>query len=339
MGANGNEEGEKRILRDGLSIIAGCKSRTGDIWEAHFGAAAIASYFFARDNRLDEATARRVRSEAAAMVARYGGNSGGEGAEPRVGDACLPSREAERMVMEALDRSIDGLHWVGHNVIYAAMSLLAIRELGGWGTRADIEGIAELIRAFERTIPGRSWIGHTASDGKKMNVDEDVSLPVIEDASQLSAFVLSELASVRTIYKAEAHHDLLGHMLTFSHALNVLHDLGYRDEFRRGIGPILKLAKALRASRNLGEKEAIALYSPVDRLPLAKAERSERLPTEPEYWVEDFGRHDWDFGHVFKFPFSFYDHLNRLPAGSIPEAVDRFRYLIIDNLSGTGSIK
>lgn len=33
------------VLKDGLSIISQCKKETNDIWHAHFGAAAIASYF------------------------------------------------------------------------------------------------------------------------------------------------------------------------------------------------------------------------------------------------------------------------------------------------------
>ncbi|TCW46225.1 hypothetical protein EC917_12878 [Bacillus thuringiensis] len=35
----------KTVLRDGLSIISQCKKQTNDIWHAHVGAAAIASYF------------------------------------------------------------------------------------------------------------------------------------------------------------------------------------------------------------------------------------------------------------------------------------------------------
>ncbi|MEC2628050.1 hypothetical protein P9X08_32035 [Bacillus cereus] len=35
----------KGILKGGLSIISQCKKETNDIWHAHFGAAAIASYF------------------------------------------------------------------------------------------------------------------------------------------------------------------------------------------------------------------------------------------------------------------------------------------------------
>ena len=44
------------ILRDGLMIISSCKKETGDIWQAHIGAAAIGSYFFVKSNNLSRRT-------------------------------------------------------------------------------------------------------------------------------------------------------------------------------------------------------------------------------------------------------------------------------------------
>lgn len=44
----------KSVLKGGLSIISQCKKQTNDIWHAHFGAAAIASYFFIKDNNIEE---------------------------------------------------------------------------------------------------------------------------------------------------------------------------------------------------------------------------------------------------------------------------------------------
>lgn len=58
-----------------------------------------------------------------------------------------------------MEYTIDELHWVGHNVIYAALSLLAMKELQKWGNNQAIEGITDLILSFQKTIPGRSWIG------------------------------------------------------------------------------------------------------------------------------------------------------------------------------------
>ncbi len=40
-------------------------------------------------------------------------------------------------------------------------------------------------------------------------------------------------------------------MLTFSHAINILYDLGHIELFQRGIKPLLKLVYVLRKSRNL----------------------------------------------------------------------------------------
>ncbi|WP_223260556.1 hypothetical protein [Paenibacillus ihbetae] len=40
------------ILADGLTILSQCRRETGDIWQAHYGAASIAGYFFAKANRL-----------------------------------------------------------------------------------------------------------------------------------------------------------------------------------------------------------------------------------------------------------------------------------------------
>lgn len=312
---------DKRLLDDGLTIVSQCLGRTGDIWEAHVGAAAIAGYFFAEDNGLAEETASRIAAEAAEMVRRYG-----PGPRERTGRD-VPADEAERTILDALAASIDELHWVGHNAIYSALSLRAIRELGGWGTAAEIEGIAALVRSFAKTIPGRSWIGYSAGEVKRMKPADEDGFPVIAEPKQLSAFVLGELSAVKTIYHAEAHHDLLGHLLTFSHAINALYDLGHATFFERGVPAVLVLAKALRVSRDLDPSKTIPLRSPADRLPLTPAARAERLPVEPEFWEADYARRDWDFGHLFKFPFSFYDHLGRLDA-PMPDAVENFRYVV-----------
>ncbi|MCU5572989.1 hypothetical protein OCA42_24390, partial [Bacillus cereus] len=58
----------KSILKGGLSIISQCKKETNDIWHAHFGAAAIASYFFMKDNNIDEETARNMYSQTRMML-------------------------------------------------------------------------------------------------------------------------------------------------------------------------------------------------------------------------------------------------------------------------------
>ncbi len=312
-------------LIDGLRIISYSKNITGDIWEAHFGVAAIAAYFFIKENSLSSGTENRIQCQVEEML---GEKSFANLSYPT---SKIHREQAETLILESLSSVIDELHWIGHNVIYAALSLQAIRELNGWGTESEIQDICALIESFKRTIPGRSWLGYTASEVKRVMINESDEFPVIRNAQQLSLLVLNELASFRTIYKAEAHHDLIGHMLTFSHALNILFDLGYISYFERGISPLLKLVKVLRATHDLEPEAVVKLNSPVDHLPLAQATRSEWLSLEEEYWRVDYKHSDWDFGHVFKFPYSFYNHLSRAGV-AMTHAVENFRYIICSEL-------
>lgn len=316
---------ERELLEAGLTIIARCKSRTNDIWDAHYGAAAIAAVFLARDHRLRAETSELVLREAEAMLAAHRHLL--PVPERAISERRLSCQEAETHILNALALTMGGLHWVGHNCIYAAMGLLAIRELGD-ASAADVSGMVALIRAFERTIPGRSWIGYTAAEVKRLQVEEGM-FPPIGTPAELSELILGELASYRVIYSAEAHHDLLGHMLTFSHALIILHDLGHAELFRQGLPGLMKLVVALRASRDSEAENGhgMILNSPVDRLPLVPASRSEWLPTEPEFWRKDHAADDWDYGHAFKFPFSFYHHVNAA-AFCPPGATENFRYIV-----------
>ena len=54
------------------------------------------------------------------------------------------------MIIKSLEQTIDELHWVGHNVIYASLSLLAMKELQKWGDNQVIEGITTLILSFRK---------------------------------------------------------------------------------------------------------------------------------------------------------------------------------------------
>ncbi|WP_053374499.1 hypothetical protein [Paenibacillus sp. FJAT-27812] len=311
---------DKRILEDGLSVISTCKKETGDIWHAHFGAAAIASYFFVKDNNLGVELGQNVFSQSRAMIANNGATSKYNRLRSNV-------EEAETVILGALDHTIDQLHWVGHNVIYSALSLLAIHELNGWGSDDDLSGISELIRSFEKTIPGRSWIGYSASEVKRLEITEEDNFPRIDDANALSLFVLEQLSDFKVIYRAESHHDLMGHMLTFSHALNILYCLGHVSYFKRGLPPLLKMIKVLRSSRHVNPGDEVKLVSPVDQLPLQQSARAEFLPDEQKFWTKDHSESNWDFGHVFKFSFSFYDHARRVESGRT-SYFESFRYII-----------
>lgn len=314
---------DRRLLEEGLRVIVSSRERTGDLWHAHYGAGAIAAYFWVRENRLSSLAAGSVTAEAKAMLRKHGVDQEPQSARGEI----LEREEAEARITEALDRTIGELHWVGHQAIYGALTLKAIRELDGWGTEQDIERMVELIDSFEKTIPGRSWLNTTVKEIRSLKIDDTDEFPRIEGPEQLSRLILDELGAFPAIYQAESHHDLIGHMLTYGHALNILHELGYPALFHKGIPPFLTMIKALRLSREaVSEDGQWTLQSPVDVLPLVPAERSTALPHELEYWHTDRRSRDWNAGHVFKFPFSFYHHTRN--GNSFPESWENFRYII-----------
>ncbi|MED0949041.1 hypothetical protein [Bacillus mobilis] len=310
----------KTVLKSGLSIIAQCKRQTNDIWHAHFGAAAIASYFFIKDNNMEKEITRNMYSQTKRMLNKQNLGEIIDNKEE------IDFQSAEKMIIESLELTIDELHWVGHNVIYAALSLLAMKELQKWGDNQEIEGITNLIFSFRKTIPGRSWIGFTTKEVKQLSIKEEIESE-LRNPEQLSTFILKELSQFNIIYRAEAHHDLIGHLLTFSHAINIMYDLGHRDIFQRGIRPLLKLVYVLRASQNLTFNSEITLHSPIDCLPFVDAKRAHILPTENQFWLKDYGAFDWDFGHIFKFSYSYFDHIKRAPKYK-DITLEKFRFVI-----------
>ncbi|PGO21702.1 hypothetical protein CN984_28280 [Bacillus cereus] len=311
---------DKSVLKGGLSIISQCKKQTNDIWHAHYGAAAIASYFFMKDNNIEEEIARNMHSHTKMMLNKQNLDEIIDSKEE------IDFQSAEKMIIKSLENTIDELHWVGHNVIYAALSLLAMKELQKWGDNQAIEGITDLILSFQKTIPGRSWIGFTTKEVKQLSIKDEIQSE-LRNPKQLSKFILNELSEFKIIYRAESHHDLIGHMLTFSHAINIMYDLGYKDIFQRGIRPLLKLVYVLRASKKLMLNTEINLYSPIDHLPLIESRRANVLPTENQFWLKDYSEFDWDFGHVFKFSYSYFDHIKRTPEYK-DITLEKFRFVI-----------
>ncbi|MGZ7149515.1 hypothetical protein [Bacillus sp. BC08] len=311
---------DKTVLKNGLSIIAQCKRQTNDIWHAHFGAAAIASYFFIKDNKMEEEITRNMNSQTKRMLNKQ---NLGEVIDDKEE---IDFQSAKKMIIKSLEHTIDELHWVGHNVIYAALSLLAMKELQKWGDNQEIEGITNLIFSFRKTIPGRSWLGFTTKEVKQLSIKEEIESE-LRNPEQLSTFILNELSQFNIIYRAESHHDLIGHLLTFSHAINIMYDLGHRDIFQRGIRPLLKLVYVLRASQNLTSNSEITLHSPIDCLPLVESKRAHILPTENQFWLKDYGEFDWDFGHIFKFSYSYFDHTKRAPKYK-DITLEKFRFVI-----------
>lgn len=139
---------DETYLVKGLTSIGRCKENTGDIWQAHFGSAVIAAYFFSLENRVPDKVELRIASQVDSMISRH--QEAFQPVYPRG-----KSGASDRRIAEALEGTVDRLCWVGHNVIYTSLTLKALRQVPTAATPELIEGVATLIRSFEKSIPGR----------------------------------------------------------------------------------------------------------------------------------------------------------------------------------------
>jgi len=75
----------------------------------------------------------------------------------------LPRERAQEgliaAIPEALSNNIDQTRESGHNVIFAAIALRALRDHPQYATPSLVEGIRKLIEGFNRAGPGRGYYG------------------------------------------------------------------------------------------------------------------------------------------------------------------------------------
>jgi hypothetical protein len=70
-----------------------------------------------------------------------------------------PHPERAGSIAEALSRNIGALRQSGHNVIFAALALKALREHPSHATSEIVTGICRLIAGFDGEHPGRLYFG------------------------------------------------------------------------------------------------------------------------------------------------------------------------------------
>ena len=162
---------------------------------------------------------------------------------------------------------------------------------------AMVDGLGALIRAFD-TIRFGVYIVGKGKRVDEMGLSPDDDLPSGSEPHDLVTMVFSEFLKFEKIYDLDVHKAQVGHLITHGHALVELADTGYSDLYSAGVTPLKIKVKLLR--------KAQTFRAPVK---WKACEASELDPREPSYWRKDFDRSDC--GHVFKYPFSFHNLIDR----------------------------
>jgi hypothetical protein len=265
---------ESRLLLLGLNALA--RAHTLDYFvDGHRGAGMVSAHFLCVDNDLDPPARARIAELIELNWA----------ASP----LCRPFPDAKpepdriQEIGAALVAGGEVLRQVGHNAIFAMLAIKAFRQMPDAATPQRIDGVCALIRSMT------PW--------RDIDPDPDVDPPEFADTVAASRFILREANAAIDRFLGFGQ-GFAGHMLTFGQALVELAAMGdvpwaesCRTAFR-------KYVTVTRRGPEPDEKRR------PDHPPSALR------PTSAAYW-KNRGDKSLGIGHVFKYPYAWYDLLQR----------------------------
>ncbi|MAR09663.1 MAG: hypothetical protein CL681_06780 [Blastopirellula sp.] len=277
---------DNRLIRLGINALARAPDKNY-FADGHRGAAMISAHMMCVNNRFDNAASQRI-------VELFDLNW----AKTKL---CQPFPEGDRVedATQQVGRALaDGrgvLRQVGHDAIFAMHAIKAFRLAPETATPERVAGVCRLIRAF------KPW--------RDVKPDDQIQPPPFADTTAASQFILQEASDAIDRYVGFGQ-GFAGHMLTFGQALVELAAMGdvewaesCRTAFRKYVTVTRKGPQA------------------DDRKIKPHAFRKLR-PHDPQYW-KDRGDQAVGLGHVFKYPYAYYDLLARAKAPDLAAEWDR----------------
>lgn len=265
---------DRRLVMLGLNALARAHEMNY-FADGHRGAAMVSAHLLCVDNGLDEQVASRINELFDLNWAST--------------KLCGPFPEADpdpRGIEKVGMALADGggvLREVGHNVIFAMLAIKAFRMIPEAATPQRVDGVCALIRSF------KPW--------RDIEPDADVNPPPFSDEAAASQFILEEASAAIDRFVGFGQ-GFAGHMLTFGQSLVELAAMGE-----------VEWAESCRTA--FRKYVTVTRQGPdADSRPIADHKPSPLRPTDSEYW-ERRGDKAVGIGHVFKYPYGYYDLLRR----------------------------
>lgn len=281
---------DQGYLVKGLNGMARAKG-----WfDAHWGAGVLAGYYLCHDNNLDNATKSAIKRQLDTVIATH--------SERFLPFADQPSdKSLIEEVPDALRLAIEGgsrAH--GHAVIFASLSIRALRDVPQMAQRQIIQAICRLSHQIAKATPQRPLYGAF----------------VYSDATSMINATLDSLVKFKEILgRPLIQRPNFTHMVTHTEALLNLELMGYGDVAKMG-------HSALRTH----------IASPVpdlkDTKPVPPEIPTLHMLTQPGFWNDATNRERWSkrwsqtenpngdwiaSGHLFKVLYSFHRLIAYVP--------------------------
>lgn len=274
---------DESYLAKGLTGMAQAES-----WfPAHLGAAVLAAYYLCRDNKLAPGTVAAIKSQIDSLI----------GTKPEQ-FAPLPSEAANEALIEEIPAALvpaieGGLRAHGHAVIFASLSIRALREAPHLAQPKLISQLCGLSRQIAQMRPERPTQGEPYADSQEM-----------VDALFGSLARFGPLLGRPTVRRPN-----FTHMTTHTEALLSLELLGYPELARAG---------------QLGQRTHIGApvpeFDPTEH-PVVESHPSLEQTMDAHFWEDEDHRQQWNrmwnkdtnpngywiaFGHLFKVLYSYH---------------------------------
>ncbi|GAA4473265.1 hypothetical protein GCM10023156_70970 [Novipirellula rosea] len=280
---------QKRLVLLGLNALARAPEMNY-FADGHRGAAMISAHMMCVDNDFDDAAATRI-------VELFDRNwAPTKLCEPfPEGD---PVPDAAEQVGKALAENSGVLREVGHDAIFAMHAIKAFRMLPSAATRQRVDGVCNLIRAF------KPW--------RDVEPDEDIDPPPFTDSAAASKFVLQEASDAIDRFVGFGQ-GFAGHMLTFGQSLVEMAAMGDAEWAESCRTAFRKYVTVTRQGPDSSSRK-IADHKP-----------SKLRPNDVSYWQQR-GDKTLGIGHVFKYPYAYYDLLERANDPELAKTLDAKAY-------------
>ncbi|EMI18292.1 putative secreted protein [Rhodopirellula maiorica SM1] len=280
---------QKRLVLLGLNALARAPEMNY-FADGHRGAAMISAHMMCVDNDLDDAAATRI-------VQLFDRNwAPTKLCKPFAQRDPVP--DAAEQVGKALAENSGVLREVGHDAIFAMHAIKAFRMLPEAATRQRVDGVCNLIRAI------KPW--------RDVEPDDGIDPPPFTDSAAASKFVLQEASDAIDRFVGFGQ-GFAGHMLTFGQSLIEMAAMGDAEWAESCRIAFRKYVTVTRQGPDSTSRK-IADHKP-----------SELRPKDARYWQQR-GDKTLGIGHVFKYPYAYYDLLARANDPLLAKKLDAKAY-------------
>ncbi len=227
-------------LQKGLYALA--RAHRVNSMAGHLGAAVVAGYFIGEQHpELDDRVYKGIEAELDRIISGESVFSPGKGAVISASEMFEPfAKENPKVsligdIAEALSGNIDKTRQSGHNVIFTAIAIRALKDHPELAMPAVIDGIRKLIASFDGASPGSGYYGKEKGriDGNKITLQDDESFPPYANLDEMGKAVLDELI-IRPGQRREGFGGM-HHIINHAAALAELENYGYPELAREGL--------------------------------------------------------------------------------------------------------